>query len=192
MSFSGRTFATNIPSITSEGMSWREFVEKQNPRLREISLPDDRYYPYHSADRPHPPPPSSSSTFDPSSGPRSSSPITHVQPTQESHDEDVENALSLLEKVMESDSTRRITPRDALYHPFLTHPSEVEDDELFPHPFGEGLCRTYHFIDEVTEEPCVLVDVNGHEKVRRLVPGEGIAIGKNPCEFHRKEFGLED
>ncbi|KIM63697.1 hypothetical protein SCLCIDRAFT_1214088 [Scleroderma citrinum Foug A] len=187
-----RTFATNIPSITSEGMSWREFVEKQNPRLREIPLPDDRYYPYHSADRPHPPPPSSSSTFDPSSGPRSSSPITHVQPTQESHDEDVENALSLLEKVMESDSTRRITPRDALYHPFLTHPSEVEDDELFPHPFGEGLCQTYHFIDEVTEEPCVLVDVNGHEKVRRLVPGEGIAIGKNPCEFHRKEFGLED
>ena len=192
MPFSARTFATNVPSITAEGMSWRVFVEKQNSRLWEVPPPDDRYYPYHSAHRLHPPPPSSSSSSSDPPGPRSPSPMTHVQPTQESHDQDIENALSLLERVMEPDSTRRITPRDALYHPFLADPSEVEDDELFPHPFGEGLCQTYHFIDEVTEEPCVIVNVDGHERVRRLAAGEGIAIGKNPCEFHRKEFGLED
>ncbi|KAL4081511.1 kinase-like domain-containing protein [Scleroderma yunnanense] len=189
-----RTFATNVPSIANEGTSWREFVERQNPRLRDVPRPDVRYYPYHPANTPSyssQPPPSSSSTFDPPSR-LQSPPMAHVQPTQDSHNEDIENALSLLEKLMEPDSTRRMTPRDALYHPFLADPSEVEDDELFPHPFGEGRCRRYHFVDEVTEEPCVLVSVDGHERVRRLVAGEGIAIGNNPCEFHMEEFGLED
>ncbi|KAG6329119.1 hypothetical protein ID866_9971 [Astraeus odoratus] len=187
-----RTFATNVPSITNEGMSWREFVERQNPRLRELRLPDNRHYPYNTMHRPQPPP--SSSTVGQSSGSRSPSPATHdiPYPTQESHHEDIENALSLLERLMDPDSTRRITPRGALYHPFLADSSEPEDDDIFPHPFGEGKCRKYHFIDEVTEEPCVLVNVDGEERVRSLVAGEGIAIGKNPCEFHRREFGLDD
>lgn len=93
---------------------------------------------------------------------------------------------------MEPESHRRITPRGALYHPFLTDPSEPEDDELFPHPSGEGVCQKYHFKDTVTEEHCVLLNIDGQEKVRRLVAGEGIAIGSTPCEFHGREFGLED
>lgn len=109
-------------------------------------------------------------------------------PTEESHNKDIDNALSLLERLMEPESTRRITPRDTLYHAFLADPSEPEDDALFPNPFGEGICSKYHFVDEVTEEPCVLIPFNGKERVKRLVAGEGIAIGKSPCEFHTEQF----
>ncbi|KAH7887499.1 kinase-like protein [Phlebopus sp. FC_14] len=191
-----RTFATNVPSISAEGISWREFVERQNPHMMEFPRPNNRYYPYNGqqavlvSHNPNPPPPSSSSSsYSPAHIPRHSA---VPYPTEESHGNDVENALSLLKQLMEPESTRRITPRGALYHPFLADPMEPEDDALFPHPFGEGVCRKYHFLDEVTEEPCVLVNVDGEEKVRSLVAGEGIAIGGNPCEFHRKEFGLED
>lgn len=113
-------------------------------------------------------------------------------PTEESHRTDVENAFSLLKQLMEPESHRRITPRGALYHPFLVDHSEPEDDELFPHPAGEGLCQKYHFKDTVTEEHCVLLNSDGQEQVRRLVAGEGIAIGSAPCEFHKREFDLED
>ncbi|KAI6152289.1 kinase-like protein [Pisolithus tinctorius] len=187
-----RTFATNVPSITNEGISWSDFVEKQNPSLREVRRPDDQYYPHNVAHRSlhhSQPPPSSSPTSDKFSG--SSSPAPVAFPTQESHTRDVENALNLLESLMEPDATRRITPRDALYHPFLADPSEPEDDDLFPHPFGEGVCGKYHYIDKVTKDPYVLVNVDGKESVRRLVAGEGIAIGKDPCEFHSKEIGLQ-
>lgn len=87
---------------------------------------------------------------------------------------------------MQPESTRRITPRGALYHPFLAE--EPEDDEHFPHPFGEGICGDWHFIDDVTEEPCVKVSLDaGDAEVKRLVAGQGIAIGRYPCEFHRAE-----
>ncbi|KAI5987777.1 kinase-like protein [Pisolithus marmoratus] len=187
-----RTFATNVPSITNEGISWSDFVEKQNPHLREVRRPDDQHYAHnaaHGTSHRSAPPPSSSPTSDKLSG--SNSPAHVTSSTQESHDRDVGNALSLLESLMEPDSTRRITPRDALYHPFLVDPSEPEDDDIFPHPFGEGVCGRYHYIDKVTEEPYVLVNADGKESVRRLVAGEGIAIGKDPCEFHSKDFGLQ-
>lgn len=187
-----RTFATNVPSITNEGISWSDFVEKQNPQLREVRRPNDQYYPYnatHGLSHHSQPPPSSSPTSDKLSG--SSSPVSVASPSQKSRNRDIENALSLLESLMEPDSTRRITPRGALYHPFLADPSEPEDDDLFPHPFGEGVCGRYHYTDKVTEEPYVLVNADGKESVRRLVAGEGIAIGKEPCEFHRKEFVLQ-
>lgn len=90
---------------------------------------------------------------------------------------------------------------------------EGDDDEYVPHPYGseEARCHKYHFKDEVTDAECVRmimrcecevcqeadargeeigrVDEPGHkgyyEEVRSLVAGEGVAIGKNPCEFHR-------
>ncbi|KAI9574815.1 kinase-like protein [Boletus coccyginus] len=200
-----RTFATNVPSLALEGISWQEFVEKQNPKLMQVPRPDSRYYPHnmHEAEATpgRNPPPSSSAhlRFPPKhngthSSPRSSTP-THTTlpcPTEELHRADVENALSLLKQLMEPESHRRITPRGALYHPFLADPSQPEDDELFPHPSGEGLCQKYHFKDAVTEEHCVLLHTDGQEKVRRLVAGEGIAIGSAPCEFHERDFGLED
>ncbi|KAF9226743.1 kinase-like protein [Gyrodon lividus] len=200
-----RTFATNVPSIPAEGISWGEFVQRQNPHLMDVPRPDTQYYPYNiypEKSTPSRPPSSSSSAYSSCSSQhnrghsRSRSPTpghtVHPYPTRESHDTDVENALSLLKQMMEPESTRRITPRGALYHPFLADPSEPKDDELFPHPFGEGVCRKYHFLDDVTEEPCVLVNVDQQERVRRLVAGEGVAIGSRPCEFHRKEFGLDD
>ena len=74
---------------------------------------------------------------------------------------------------------------------------EEDDDEFVPHPHdaGKGRCREYHFRDEVTDVECVRVVTHGevdgpghesyYEEVRALVAGEGISIGKNPCEFHR-------
>ena len=76
---------------------------------------------------------------------------------------------------------KRITARDALYHPFLKREEDVGDDEAFPHPFGEGLCGMYHFKDSVSEDLCVI----GSNGMRKVNAGQGIAIGNQPCEFHR-------
>ncbi len=216
--FIGRTFASNVPSITPDGISWREFVEKQNPDVFTPPPPNTRYYPYTmmppsavpSISMPPPPlPPSKSRSVD---SLRPKAPTEHAQ--------DVEFAFSLLEGLLHPESTRRITPRDALNHPFLRDPSEPDDDEMFPHPYGEGVCGHLHFMDEVTEEPCVRVKArssNGNERRRKgsvtededeerdeedmvngdwedgtevivIRAGEGIAVGTQPCEFHRDEF----
>jgi cell division control protein 7 len=117
----------------------------------------------------------------------SRSPSPPLSPTAESHMADLECAFDLVEQLMQPESTRRITPRSALYHPFLE--SEPEDDELFPHPFGEGACGARHFVDDVTEEPCVRIRLrDGTDEVKRLVAGEGIAVGRNACEFHQIEY----
>lgn len=66
----------------------------------------------------------------------------------------------------------------------------ANDDEFVPHPFGEGACKEWHFRDDVTEEPYVKVEGDeGQEEMLTLVAGEGIAIGRQPCEFHKNEFG---
>jgi len=73
----------------------------------------------------------------------------------------------------------------------------ASDDEFVPHPFGEGVCKEWHFRDGVTEQPYVKVVVEEEdeagegrkEETLTLVAGEGIAIGRQPCEFHRNEFG---
>lgn len=180
------------------------------------------------------------------------------------YQKDIDDALDLLEKLLHPESVKRITPRDALYHPFLAEkgtrvplfggskqvaestssttvierssptavgtdtPSHADthtkseppssplpkdtttsskpkrkkgDDAFVPHPFGEGACAEYHFIDEVTQQPGVIVRQRkclcecagrrceggeGEEHVRKLVAaGEGIAIGERACEFHR-------
>jgi cell division control protein 7 len=106
-----------------------------------------------------------------------------------------------------------MTPRQALAHPFLRgsssasldgyNPDEdcADDDEYTPHVFGapESACHEWHFNDPVTEEPAVRVaaqcecgsgcdpDIQ-YEEVRHLVAGQGIAIGRQPCEFHRNFF----
>ena len=167
-------------------------------------------------------------------------------PSEVSHNRDVDNAIQLVELLMNPDCTSRITPKKALYHPFLHNShnarrksgqrrstgrdgkerddamedvdadadgigekedpqdlsqddeSEPSDDEFFPHPFGKGVCRKYHFKDDVTEEPFVRVfadDSQGEGKPRmevlRLESGEGVAIGRQPCEFHRVGYELE-
>ena len=179
----GRTFQSNLPSVTADGITWREFVERNNPDLKTPPKPDLRFYPYscHAQHKPGPPPSSSphsrySSTCSPSPEP----------PDPDVYAEEIGHALNLVELLMHPESVRRITPRKALYHPFLADPDEPEDDELFPHPFGEGLCAEWHLLDPVTDEPCVKVLGNdGGEEIQRLYAGEGIAIGKEPCEFHK-------
>ena len=98
---------------------------------------------------------------------------------------------------MEPESNRRITPKNALAHPFLKEAEEPDDDEFVPHRFAEGVCGRYHFFDEVTNEPCARIrkrkktdeeEDEGEVIVKRLTAGEGIAIGRMPCEFHREEF----
>ena len=104
-------------------MTWREFAEKNNPGLFDI-----------------PPPPAS-----PSANPRSS-------PIPSNNDGELELAVDLLEKLLDPESTQRITARDALYHPFLAEfnefdPGEIAkkgDDAFFPHPAGTGVCSEYH------------------------------------------------
>ncbi|KAG2115904.1 kinase-like protein [Suillus discolor] len=192
-----RTFATNVPSISQEGISWREFVEKQNPNIFKPRTPDPRYYPYNDHETHSPgglnhPPPSSSPSYSYGqtrfSRSRSTTPTRAnipAPPTAESHRIEVEAALSLLAEVMHPESTRRITPRGALYHPFLADPSEPEDDDLFPHPFGDGVCGKWHYVDERTDEQYVIILDDEEQKGRRVISGEGIAIGRWPCEFHR-------
>jgi len=143
------------------------------------------------------------------------------------------NAFDALEAMLHSESTRRITPRDVLYHPFLSEPGvdpHMEGDDTFvPYPPGEGVCARLHSRDEVMEQMFVkvlrrvdtmsdeeeenvsldgdeLVDLNDEDlevivddhgqrwmKDHLLcMPGQGIAIGTRPCEFHRGPlYGFE-
>ena len=120
------------------------------------------------------------------------------------------------------ESIKRSTPREVLYHPFLSEPGvdpKVQgDDEFVPHPPGAGVCRELHRVDGAVdemyvevwrkpeevlnldvecsdvdldaeeEEKVVLVQKHGQSWVQDFVfcmPGQGIAIGNRPCEFHR-------
>lgn len=83
-------------------------------------------------------------------------------------------------------------------HPFLAgRPDEddalPDDDEFVPHEFGKGVCGKLHFRDSETNDPrvkmmvkCECGECGGVERevIRDLKPGEGIAIGREPCEFH--------
>lgn len=108
-------------------------------------------------------------------------------------------ALDLLERCMHWDPTARLTAREALYHPFLA--GDEPDDDLCPHPFGEGSCGDKHYRDEAGDEPCIWVGLGRSAREGRHAPmvgkvlaaGEGIAYGDEPCEFHAEgESGVRD
>ncbi|KAH0588113.1 hypothetical protein H2248_006833 [Termitomyces sp. 'cryptogamus'] len=156
-------------------------------------------------------PPSSSTVSSPPSlyFPRSSSPppipsgdptiqdITRP-PSAAAHRHEVELAIDLAEQLMNPFSTRRITPRQALAHAFLRgeegdFDEAADDDEFVPHLFGEGVCGQWHFYDE-TESPAVKVQVRCEctegcgdlvEEIVLVEAGQGLAIGRQPCEFHQ-------
>jgi cell division control protein 7 len=197
----GRTFSTNIPTLSADGISWTSFVEKMNPNIRTPRPPDPRFFPYYPA-REHPPPPSSpSSRISPTSSDVPGHHSTSPGPQDEADwSHDVNNALDLLEKIMNPESVKRWTPLMALRHPFLSEDS-VNDDDTFPHPFGFGVCGDWHLADEYDhffvrirlgegDEPLEDDEVDdGDEKlvIRQVAVGEGVAIGNAPCEFHRDE-----
>ncbi|KAJ3740803.1 kinase-like protein [Lentinula detonsa] len=211
-----RTFSSNVPSITPEGILWSDFVTRQNPDLYSVPEPDVRFYPYTKQLKEQ-----AQQEFNKSP----SLSLLLKGPSQKQHDEDVNAALDLVEGLLQPLCTKRLTPRSALYHPFLhltgNHTDmgfgadedldedvEPEDDEFFPHPFGEGVCRRWHFRDEVGV-PYVKIyaqdDLDGEDSAyfesggakrrktvyRSLTSGEGIAIGKQPCEFHRVGYELD-
>lgn len=165
-----RTFSTNIPEI-KDRIPWSKFVTKLNPKLFD-SLPV-----------------------------RLEPPETPEEREQEEMRKLVVDALDLLEKCLEPFSFKRITARDALYHPFLKadaheiaqaraaypeYPTELEDDEFFPHPFGQGICGQHHQID--SNGDCKVFIGLDPEDESHWIPveaGEGQAIGSQPCEFHR-------
>ncbi|KAG6876157.1 hypothetical protein C0992_000649 [Termitomyces sp. T32_za158] len=158
----------------------------------------------------HSVPPSSSTTSSPPSlyFPRSSSPpmpsgdptIPDISRPQSaaSHRREVELAIDLAEELMNPFSTRRITPKQALAHAFLRgeegdFDEAADDDEFVPHLFGEGVCGQWHFYDE-TGSPAVKVQVRCEcreecedvlEEVVLVEAGQGLAIGRQPCEFHQ-------
>jgi cell division control protein 7 len=167
-------------------------VEALNPNPREApkgAVCQDPYSISEASSRggSYAPPPSSSSP-DPSAAlceTRWPSPRADVQ---DQHT-DEEQALDLLDRLLHPESIKRITPRQALYHPFLREGDEGEgDDAFFPHPFGEGVCGEWHFVDPVTEEFRVRVRTEeGSTSVLPVMAGEGMAIGNEACEFHRDE-----
>ena len=160
-------------------MTWREFIERNNPNIFKSSRPS-----------------SPAAYHDPNS-------------VSDNYLHDLELAFDLLEKMLLPESIHRITARDALYHPFLAEdlpptscpisssssaasvsiqtPTESEwgDDTFFPHPTGSGRCGNYHFVDPAKEQRFIRIPrADGVHEVRYVHAGEGIPIGNRPCEFH--------
>ncbi|KAF9448964.1 kinase-like protein [Macrolepiota fuliginosa MF-IS2] len=219
-----RLFISNVPSALTDGITWREFITKQNPDVYKLKDPDLHYYPFNTpdyraylqeeAERAQQPPLSSSPTSptdpdttftitkpDPGPIPTSATPsLTRPHPlfSPEQHVSDVDSAFDLLEQLLHPESTKRITPKRALAHPFLAGTPDSDDalpddDEFVPHEFGKGVCGKLHFRDDVTDDPRVKVKARcecgrcggvERDEVRALMPGEGVAIGRQPCEFH--------
>ena len=163
-------------------------MDTLNPTLRERHKDAVRPNPYNTSEASsggvsYAPPPSSSPGAGTAS--RQPSPPAEIQ----DHEAEVEQVLDLLERLLHPESIKRMTPRQALYHPFLHDSEEGEgDDSFFPHPFGEGVCGEWHFVDAVTEEFRVRIRTeHGSTSVIPVMAGEGMAIGDEPCEFHRGE-----
>lgn len=196
-SLEGRTFSTNVPSIPVEGMTWSQFVAKLNPNLMVPRKEFTHFYPHcKSGETTLVEPPLSSSPFSSHSASviepakssyrpreRSSSPFVA---NEETHKAEMTLALDLLEKMLNPDATRRVQPRNALKHPFLSEEAEgICDDDTFPHAFGGGACGDLHYYDDDTGDACVqLPQEDGSIRVRRVLSGEGLAIGNSSCEFH--------
>jgi cell division control protein 7 len=178
-------------------MTWSQFVEKLNPNLMVPRKESLHLYPHcKPGEATLAEPPLSSSPFSSHSSSvaepvkssyrvrqRSFSPIAV---SEETHKAEIALALDLLEKMLNPDATRRIQPRNALAHPFLSEEAEgIYDDDAFPHAFGGGVCGDLHYYDDDTGDACVqLPQEDGSLRVKRVLPGEGLAIGNSPCEFH--------
>ncbi|KAF6748918.1 kinase-like protein [Ephemerocybe angulata] len=214
-----RIFSSNVPSIQSE-VTWKTFAEKLNPELYNTPAPNPKFYPYTLPSQKaklvleteaenslagrieSPPAPEPSTSKSKASSSKSESSPAPSWDAAAVYKKDVAHALDLLEKLLHPESVKRITPEEALKHPFLAERGAREkkykgDNGFFPHPFGNGVCGDMHFVDPVTDQPGVIrggddaLD-DGWEETRRLVlAGEGLAIGNDPCEFH-KDYDAEN
>ncbi|KAF8607800.1 kinase-like protein [Ceratobasidium sp. AG-I] len=179
-----RTFLCNIPSTLHTGTNWRQLALKMNPELYDI----------------------------PPAGPNES--VAEHAEERARHRGMVDAGLDLLRRTLELDATKRITARDALYHPFLKLGNAASsttttnakksnsrsksgrgndlpsDDSLAPHPPGQGACSKLHWLDATDEGtdgtgPMWGVQLRGGGT--RLVRGddpEARCVGRGPCRYH--------
>ncbi|KIJ57102.1 hypothetical protein M422DRAFT_62940 [Sphaerobolus stellatus SS14] len=107
----------------------------------------------------------------------------------DAHTESLEHAIDLLKMTLDPEAVKRITARDALYHPFLFEEGKPGDDEFFPHPIGRGKCGKYHKLIKrqdiwgVTVEEQRIIMAPGN--FTNASKGEFIPIGSKPCEMHQ-------
>ncbi|KAG8985628.1 hypothetical protein FRB90_004571, partial [Tulasnella sp. 427] len=181
-----RSFVCNVPSIDHPGISWKEVAERLNPSL----VP-------------------------------SASPSTPTEEYQRSTDPLLPLVFDLLENMLLPDMTKRITARDALFHPFLLDPLPLPegteppadlyewpietreyrdpntnqvivaqgDDLYVPHPYGEGVCKLGHWVDEDTGEQCCFVVIDdGLSKKEKARDSKRIGIpnGKRQARLKRR------
>lgn len=156
---SDRVIITNIPSIEPQGKDLREFVIGLNPDIFTKRWKSD------------------SDTKD------------QIEIARQKHEEDVEQAIDLLQATLQVESIKRITARDALYHPFLREEGMPGDDEYFPHPVGYGICGKLHWKDEVTED--VFVRTKEGAPAKKILGGEYVPVGNKPCKLHEKLWMVE-
>jgi cell division control protein 7 len=149
-----RTFLTNVPSVPQEAKGWRAFCTEANPALFTSG----------------PPARVNDNDSDASS--------LEVTDDESYRREQGEQAIELVEHLLHPDCTARYTPKQALDHVWLRE--EEDDDEFVPHLPSKGICARFHMLDECGQHMVYLED----NSIRSLVAGEGIAIGRNPCEFH--------
>ncbi|KAF8967425.1 kinase-like domain-containing protein [Flammula alnicola] len=173
----GRTIATNIPDLDQDGITWQEVDDASpHPPSSSTSVPDSKDMAVQDNNQ---------------QSDRHANP-----PSIERHTKDMRTAFHFLESVLHFESTKRYTPRKALYHQFLEEPGMGGDDEYVPHLPGEGVCSGHHFKDDRGLNYHVLggseedfdedgVDDDGGSECGELVEDIGVAIGNNPCEFHR-------
>ncbi|GJE87431.1 kinase-like protein [Phanerochaete sordida] len=180
-----RVFQTNVPSISQEGMTWRNFVERLNPDLHTPPTdPDTRFWPYcleppttsgGSASIRDPPTSSSPSSSPPAESPPSDTPLADF--VAATHEQDVADALSLAEELLRPDAVKRLTPLAALEHPFLRDPALVcegqTEADVVPHPFGLGVCGELHWQDERGRPYVGVWDPQRHERKRKRGAARG-------------------
>lgn len=166
-----RVFQTNVPSVSQDGMTWRSFVERLNPDLHTPPTePDSRFWPY---------------CLEPCWNSSSAAKYTHDL-VAATHAQDVAQALSLAEGLLNPDAVKRLTPLAALEHPFLRDPAlEVEgrtEADMVPHPFGVGVCKELHFQDRVRQQVCVW-DPRRRDRDRKR---KRLSAHENPVKARRR------
>ncbi|KAG9127830.1 hypothetical protein FRC07_008473, partial [Ceratobasidium sp. 392] len=165
-----RTFLCNIPSALETNLKWAELAKKLNPSLYE------------------PPPDTDDKEC-------------------KRHKALVDEALHLLEQCLALDATKRITARAALHHPFLSlKPVKPQgasvpllsgeeygkdmpsDDDLAPHPPGQGSCAPLHWLDATEEggsgQMWGVQLRRGNTELVRADDPKARCVGRNPCAYH--------
>ncbi|KAG8735217.1 hypothetical protein FRC10_010876 [Ceratobasidium sp. 414] len=163
-----RTFLCNIPSALESNLKWAELAKKLNPGLYE-------------------------------------SPADCDDKDRKRHKALIDEALNLLEQCLALDATKRITAQAALHHPFLSlKPVKpqgaliplqsgeqaigmLSDDELAPHPPGQGSCAALHWLDATEESAGHMWGVQlrgGNTQLVRADDPKARCVGRKPCQYH--------